>query len=112
MLQAGRRMPFSIVQRDGHIVVNSPYHPNFPARARGLGGEWDAIRHVWVFDAAEQDRVTALCQEIYGADGAETGKDGSIRSRTPRRVAGTAISSPKGPPGRTITATATDCASG
>jgi hypothetical protein len=77
MLQAGRRMPFSIVERDGHIVVNSPYHPNFPARARGLGGEWDAVRHVWVFDAAEQDRVKALCREIYGAEGPENGKDGS-----------------------------------
>jgi hypothetical protein len=77
MLQAGRRMPFSIQERDGHIVVNSPYHPNFPARARGLGGEWDAVRHVWVFDAAEQDRVTALCREIYGADGTEGGKDRS-----------------------------------
>jgi DNA repair protein RadC len=77
MLQAGRRMPFSIVERDGHIVVSSPYHPNFPARARGLGGEWDAVRHVWVFDAAEADRVTALCREIYGADGLETGKDRS-----------------------------------
>ena len=70
-------MPFSIVERDGHIVVTSPYHPNFPARARGLGGEWDAVRHVWVFDAAEQDRVTALCREIYSADVPETGKDRS-----------------------------------
>ena len=70
-------MPFSIVERDGHIVVNSPYHPNFPARARGLGGEWDAVRHVWVFATAEQDRVKALCREIYGAEGPENGKDGS-----------------------------------
>ena len=70
-------MPFSIVERDGHIVVSSPYHPNFPARARGLGGEWDAVRHVWVFDAAEQDRVTSLCREIYGTNGPETGKDRS-----------------------------------
>jgi DNA repair protein RadC len=64
-------MPFSIVEQDGRLVVTSPYHPNFPARARGLGGEWDAARHVWVFDPADHDRVESLCREIYGTDGAD-----------------------------------------
>ena len=63
-------MPVSIVERDGRIIVSSPYHPNFPARARTLGGDWDAARRVWVFDATERDRVTSLCREVYGADGA------------------------------------------
>ncbi len=111
MLQAGHLVPFSIVERDGHIVVSSPYHPNFPARARGLGGEWDAVRHLWIFDAADRDRVTALCREIYGPDG-EYGKGQTLRSRMRRRMAGTATSSPKPRPGRTITAIAIDCASG
>ena len=64
-------MAVSIVEQDGSIVVSSPYHPNFPARARLLGGEWDAGRHVWLFDAGEDDRVRSLCREIYGTDGAD-----------------------------------------
>jgi DNA repair protein RadC len=65
-------VPFSIVEQDGRIAVRSPFHPNFPARARGLGGAWDPVQRLWVFDAAAHDRVKSLCQEIYGA-----GADGS-----------------------------------
>ncbi len=65
-------MPVSIVERDGRIIVSSPYHPNFPARARTLGGDWDAARRVWIFDAGERDRVASLCREVYGGNGTET----------------------------------------
>ena len=64
-------MPVSIVEQGGRIVVGTPYHPNFPARARLLGGDWDALRHVWIFDVREDDRVRSLCREIYGTDGAD-----------------------------------------
>jgi DNA repair protein RadC len=64
-------MPLSIVEQDGRIAVSTPYHPNFPARARMLGGEWDAARRVWMFDASDEVRVRRLCQEIYGADGSD-----------------------------------------
>ena len=71
-------MPLSIVEgEDGRIAVSSPYHPNFPARARGLGGVWDAGRRVWVFDAGDHDRVKSLCREIYGTDGLESGNAGT-----------------------------------
>ena len=67
-------MPLSIVEEeDGRIAVTSPYQPNFPARARSLGGVWDAARRVWVFDSADHDRVRSLCREIYGSDGLENG---------------------------------------
>jgi hypothetical protein len=70
-------MALSIVeQEDGRVAVSSPYHPKFPARARSLGGIWDATRRVWVFDAADHDRVRALCREIYGTDGPESGEEG------------------------------------
>jgi len=70
-------MPLSIVEEeDGRIAVSSPYHPNFPARARTLGGIWDTARRVWVFDAADNDRVRSLCREIYGTDGRESGEGG------------------------------------
>jgi DNA repair protein RadC len=70
-------MPLLIVEEeDGRIALSSPYHPNFPARARSLGGVWDAKRRVWVFDAGDHDRVRSLCREIYGTDGVENGNDG------------------------------------
>src|ERR1700736_662429 len=70
-------MPLSIVEEeDGRIAVSSPYHPNFPARARTLGGIWNAARRVWVFDAADHDRVRSLCGEIYGTDCLENGEAG------------------------------------
>ena len=70
-------MPLSIVEEeDGRIAVSSPYHPNFPARARTLGGIWDTARRVWVFDAADNDRVRSLCRDIYGTDGRESGEGG------------------------------------
>jgi DNA repair protein RadC len=62
-------MPVSIVEQDGRIAVSTPYHPNFPARARMLGGTWDGDRRVWLFDAGDHDRVRSLCREIYGTDG-------------------------------------------
>lgn len=62
-------MPLSIVEEDGRIAVTSPYHPNFPARARVLGGTWDPTRRVWLFDAGDRERVRTLCSEIYGPDG-------------------------------------------
>jgi DNA repair protein RadC len=65
-------MPLSIVAQDGRIAVSSPYHPDFPARARMLGGEWDPGRRVWLFDATDGDRVRKLCQEIYGTEASES----------------------------------------
>jgi DNA repair protein RadC len=59
-------MPLSIFERDGKIAVSSPYHPSFPPRARQLGETWDAGRLIWVFDAPDEERVRALCEEVYG----------------------------------------------
>ena len=71
-------MPLSIIEEeDGRIAVSSPYHPNFPAKARSLGGIWDAARRVWVFDSGDHDRVRSLCREIYGTGEQENGKDGA-----------------------------------
>jgi len=40
-------------------------HTEFPARARQLGGTWDAGRLIWPFDRRDEDRVRALCAEVY-----------------------------------------------
>jgi DNA repair protein RadC len=78
-------MPLSIVEEeDGRIAVSSPYHPNFPARARSLGGVWDAARRVWVFDSADHDRVKSLCCEIYGTVGLEDGGVGTAPFTLPK----------------------------
>ena len=73
-------MPVSILEEEGgRIAVRSPYHPNFPARALSLGGTWDAGRRVWLFDAADHDRVRLLCRDIYGADRQEEGNAAADR---------------------------------
>jgi DNA repair protein RadC len=67
-----------VEQRDGRIAVRSPFHPNFPPRARSLGGVWDAARRVWLFDAGDRERVRSLCREIYGAEGEEGCASGTV----------------------------------
>ena len=78
-------MPFTIVEEDGRLVVNSPYHPNFPARARSLGGDWDPERRVWLFDASDGDRVRTLCREIYGTEGPASDRERSAPYPSPAR---------------------------
>jgi len=53
------------------ITVSSPYHPDFPARARKLGGSWDDARKLWSFDPRDLERVRELCRDIFGTDGTE-----------------------------------------
>lgn len=105
-------MPLLIVEEeDGRIALSSPYHPNFPPRARSLGGIWDTARRVWIFDAGDHDRVRSLCREIYGSDGLENGK--ARMAPFPETVRQGGMSSPNARPlCRTITATAAGCASG
>ena len=56
----------------GRISVVSPYHKNFPGRAKELGGKWYAQEKAWVFDAREEPQVRDLCREVYGTDGPGT----------------------------------------
>lgn len=66
-------MPLVIVEEaDGRIALSGPYHPKFPAGARSLGGVWNAARRVWLFDAADGDRVRSLCHQLYGTEVFET----------------------------------------
>lgn len=50
------------------VIVNAPYHPNFPTGAKRLGGKWNPAEKVWVFDLRDEDRVRELCNQIYGSD--------------------------------------------
>ena len=55
--------------------VSSPYHPEFPARARELGGTWIADRKEWSFDLRDEARVRDLLRTVYAADGSEDASD-------------------------------------
>jgi DNA repair protein RadC len=69
-------VPLSIFERDGKIAVSSPYDPKFPPRARELGGTWDRGRLIWLFDPQHEERVRALCAEVYGPGLAEAAPAG------------------------------------
>lgn len=60
----------SVTVDGGKAFVDSPYHPDFPAKARRIGGAFKARR--WVFDARDEQRVRELCTEVYGTDGTGT----------------------------------------
>jgi hypothetical protein len=51
------------------LQVLTPYHPDFPAGARNLGGTWHASSKSWLFDPRDDERVRDLCKKIYGTDG-------------------------------------------
>lgn len=62
-------MTVAIETVGSRIVVESPYNPEFPAKAKAIGGRWDGGRRAWTFDARDEARVRDLCREVYGTDG-------------------------------------------
>jgi hypothetical protein len=65
-------MSVKIEQADGRLAVSAPYHPDFPAGARKIGGRFNGTSKEWSFDLRDESRVRALCVEIYGTDGQPT----------------------------------------
>ncbi len=59
-------MSLKITRENDKIAVESPYNPNLPKRARGMGGSWDATKKAWVFDAADEEHIKALYMDVYG----------------------------------------------
>jgi hypothetical protein len=53
---------------NGCAALTAPYNPDFPARAKQIGGRWNSSSKDWTFDARDADRVRALCREVYGED--------------------------------------------
>lgn len=51
------------------LIVESPFHPNFPAEARRLGGRWQPNSRNWVFDRRDEAELRNLLQKTYGTDG-------------------------------------------
>jgi hypothetical protein len=54
---------------DGRVTVRAPYHPDWPAAAKRLGGRWDPGNKTWQFDPRDTERVREKLAEIYGWDG-------------------------------------------
>lgn len=68
------------------LSVQTPFHPDFPARAKKLGGRWDGSRKAWAFDQRDEATVRKLCVSIFGTDGsAETAAD-VLTVRAPVKV--------------------------
>lgn len=59
----------TITTEGSRIVLDAPYHPNMPKRARALGGRFDGVSKTWSFDVRDEERVRAMARDIYGTDG-------------------------------------------
>jgi len=60
------------IRTDGdRLTVHTPYHPDFPPRARAMDGKWDGASKAWNFDSRDEHNVRNLCRDIYGTDGTE-----------------------------------------
>jgi hypothetical protein len=54
---------------DGRVTVRAPYHPDWPAAAKRLGGRWDPGNKTWQFDLRDAERVRQELVRVYGWDG-------------------------------------------
>lgn len=62
-------MKIEIREKEGKLLVFSPYHQNFIRRSHNLGGRWVEDTKAWEFDARDRERVRKCCLEVYGDDG-------------------------------------------
>lgn len=70
------------ITTDGTKVrLSAPYLHAFPARAKEIGGKWEAAAKEWVFDARDRDRVIALAAEFWGYAEDTDGRTVTVRVR-------------------------------
>ena len=62
-------MTVKIDTSETKVVLDSPYHPDLPTKAKALGGKFDGRSRNWSFDIRDLDRVRAMALEVYGTDG-------------------------------------------
>jgi len=62
-------MEVRISKHNNELVVQTPYTPEWPARAKALGGRWVPDLKVWMFNAAGEKQVREAVKDIYGTDG-------------------------------------------
>lgn len=54
------------------LVVDAPYHPDFVAAIKGIGGKWHPSLKRWHCALAAEDALRELLTETYGTDGSVT----------------------------------------
>jgi hypothetical protein len=54
--------------KHGRVAVRSPYHPDFPKRAREIGGTWERGNRVWTFPRAMHEQARDLCVLCFGTE--------------------------------------------
>lgn len=47
----------------------TPYSPAFVRAAKARRAQWEPSTKAWIFPAAAEDSVRALCREVFGTDG-------------------------------------------
>lgn len=50
------------------LRLDSPYHPNLPARLRALGGKWNADNKAWYMPSDMEKSLRDLCVEFFSID--------------------------------------------
>ena len=78
----------TLTAADGGLEVRSPYHPDFPAAARALGGRWRPSRRTWVFDGRDELAVGGLLARLFGWSPAPSGEVVTVRVALDRDNAG------------------------
>jgi hypothetical protein len=56
---------FTLTTVGDEVHLSSPYNPDFPYKARSLGGKWNRSDKVWAFPADREDDVRKLAGEFY-----------------------------------------------
>ncbi len=59
----------SVEVAGGRLLVRAPYNPDFPDRAKPLGGKWAPAEKAWAFDPRDEAVVRGICRATYGTDG-------------------------------------------
>lgn len=55
-----------VIRDENQVLVQSPYNPDLPSRAKNLGGKWQPSDKAWAFDIRDEERVAELYRSIYG----------------------------------------------
>jgi hypothetical protein len=62
-------MTVQIKTNETRAILDSPYHPDLPSKAKAIGGRFDGQTRNWLFDIRDLDRVRQLALDVYGTDG-------------------------------------------
>jgi len=73
-------MTVKVFESNGKAVLDSPYHPDLPHKAKSLGGRFNGSDKSWSFDARDIERVRDMARAVYGTiDGDDTSNLVTVR---------------------------------